>query len=158
VLGRTATWSGEGGGLFAYGTLRFPETLRALLGRVPSASQATLTGWRAAALAGRSYPGLVPANSEVGGVVLDGLTAEEIRIIDAYEPDLYELRRVCVSDGRTVWAYVWNDAASVLASDWSTTQFAREQLAPFAVECRRWRDAYGSRGDLRIMSPERGVL
>jgi gamma-glutamylcyclotransferase (GGCT)/AIG2-like uncharacterized protein YtfP len=162
VADRAATWIGQGGGLFAYGTLRFPQTLRALLCRVPSTSEAIVTGWRAAALAGRSYPGLVSADSQVAGVVLDGLTAEEICVIDDYESDPYGLRRVCVNDGRTVWAYVWTDAASVLASDWSATRFAREHLGAFALECHRWRDAYrhrdgGAPANLQAYPPKRAL-
>ena len=39
--------------LFAYGTLRFPDVLTALLGRVPEQAPAAVDGWRVAALDGR---------------------------------------------------------------------------------------------------------
>ncbi|WP_250292550.1 gamma-glutamylcyclotransferase, partial [Frankia sp. CiP1_Cm_nod1] len=45
--------------LFVYGTLCFPEVARALLGRLPCSRPAAAAGWRAAALPGRAYPGLV---------------------------------------------------------------------------------------------------
>lgn len=45
--------------LFVYGTLRFDVVLEALLGRVPACTRASAPGWRAAALEGRVYPGLV---------------------------------------------------------------------------------------------------
>ena len=38
------------GALFAYGTLRFPEVLRELLGRVPELTEGTVADWRVAAL------------------------------------------------------------------------------------------------------------
>jgi gamma-glutamylcyclotransferase (GGCT)/AIG2-like uncharacterized protein YtfP len=75
--------------LFVYGTLQFPDVLRVLLGRVPPAQPATATGWRAAALAGRSYPGLVAGTGTgtgtVSGLVLAGLASAEVQTLDAFE-------------------------------------------------------------------------
>jgi gamma-glutamylcyclotransferase (GGCT)/AIG2-like uncharacterized protein YtfP len=92
--GRAAMLIAQRGDLFVYGTLQFPEVLRALLGRIPDSSATTLDGWRAAALARRTYPGLVPANATVGGTLLTGLTAEELQVLDEYESGPYDLRKL----------------------------------------------------------------
>ncbi len=42
--------------LFAYGSLRFPEVLEVLLGRVPSTKPAEAEGWRVIPLPGLVYP------------------------------------------------------------------------------------------------------
>lgn len=81
--------------LFTYGTLLFPEVLRALLGRVPQSQSASAAGWRVAALANRSYPGLVEAPGEIShGRLLTGLSSDEWRLLDNFEDRRYELRRI----------------------------------------------------------------
>ena len=63
------------GALFAYGTLRFPEVLRELLGRVPELTEGTVADWRVAALTDRTYPGLIRApGATAAGVLITGLT------------------------------------------------------------------------------------
>lgn len=128
--------------LFAYGTLRFPDVLRALLGRVPHHSPGIVPGWRVAALAGRIYPVLVPGDGAAGGVLISGLTAEEWRVLDAYEDDFYALERLTLVDGRTGWTYLTRDPATALPADWSPGEFTTRHLTEFAVECRAWRSAY----------------
>ncbi|MGW5218250.1 gamma-glutamylcyclotransferase family protein [Nocardia sp. NPDC004085] len=137
--GRLARLFGPDHALFVYGTLQFPEVLTALLGRVPSLEPAELTGWRAATLPRRLYPGLVSAaHGRARGAVLSGLTATEWAILDAFEDDEYDLRRVRV-DGRKapVWTYVWTVAAD--PADWERDRFAAEHLAGFTARSARWR-------------------
>lgn len=124
--------------LFVYGTLRFPPVLQALLGRVPALSDAELPGWRAAALPGRTYPGLVPG-AGARGVVLDGLTEEEWAVLDAFEGSGYIRSEVVLADGRTAWTYIWLDTEGVLASDWAAADFARTELSAYVEGCRAWR-------------------
>ncbi|MGW0867032.1 gamma-glutamylcyclotransferase family protein [Streptomyces sp. NPDC002611] len=82
--------------LFCYGTLRFDAVLEALLGRIPARIPASLPGWRAAALEGRVYPGLVVSapNDTVDGIVLTDLNSREWKILDAFEDVRYELSTV----------------------------------------------------------------
>ena len=127
--------------LFAYGTLRFPDVLEALLGRVPEHSPAIAPGWRVAALDGRVYPVLVPGDGAAGGVLISGLTTEEWRVIDAYEDDFYELERLTLVDGRPGWAYLTRDRTAALPVDWSPGDFTTRHLGAFAGECRAWRSA-----------------
>jgi len=136
--GRAAMLIAQRGDLFVYGTLQFPEVLGILLGRTPDSSPMALKGWRAAALARRTYPGLVPANATVPGMLLTGLRAEELEVLDEYESGPYELRKLSLTDGRPAWSYVWTDATSVLASDWSADEFAAGHLPGFVVQVRAW--------------------
>jgi gamma-glutamylcyclotransferase (GGCT)/AIG2-like uncharacterized protein YtfP len=136
--GRAARMIAQRGDLFAYGTLQFPEVLRALLGRMPDRSPVTLDGWRAAALARRPYPGLVPADATAAGTLLTGLSAEELEVLDEYESGPYDLRELSLADGRSAWTYVWTDATSVLASDWSADEFAAAHLSGFVDRVGAW--------------------
>ncbi|MEV0027635.1 gamma-glutamylcyclotransferase family protein [Nocardia sp. NPDC050793] len=161
--GRLAWVSAAEHALFVYGTLQFPEVLRELLGRCPELSPAELTGWRAAALPGRVYPGLVPdGRATVRGVLLSGLSAGEWAVLDAFEDDEYDLRTVlfdgervdtggpdplrvhpessrggaCVAPG-AVWTYVWT--AEATSAEWRADAFAAEHLSAFALRCAGWR-------------------
>ncbi|WP_218019435.1 gamma-glutamylcyclotransferase family protein [Nocardia arthritidis] len=135
-LGRLSGWDDA---LFVYGTLQFPEVLETLLGRVPPSEPAELAGWRAAALPGRIYPGLVAAShARTRGVVLSGLAAAEWTVLDAFEDDEYDLRRVRIGHRNApVWTYVWTVAAD--SADWQRDRFAAEHLALFAARSARWR-------------------
>jgi gamma-glutamylcyclotransferase (GGCT)/AIG2-like uncharacterized protein YtfP len=129
--------------LFAYGTLRFPAVLTALLGRVPEHTPGIVDGWRVAALERRIYPVLVPGEGRAAGTFLTGLTATEWRVIDAYEDDFYALEPLTLVDGREGWAYLTRDHPEALAVDWSPGDFTARHLSGFSGACREWRRAYG---------------
>jgi gamma-glutamylcyclotransferase (GGCT)/AIG2-like uncharacterized protein YtfP len=123
--------------LFVYGTLQFPEVLHALLGRVPPMRPAVLPGWRAAALPGRVYPGLVAAPAkEVPGCILADLRPAELTILDAFEGDAYDRITVTLADGRPAAAYRWLDPDDVEASDWDPAAFAAEWLTSYVERLR----------------------
>ncbi|RJO69459.1 gamma-glutamylcyclotransferase [Nocardia panacis] len=117
--------------LFAYGTLRFPQVLTGLLGRHPAATPVSAPGWRAAELPGRVYPGLVPdADATTSGILLTDLTADEWRVLDAFEDAEYVLRTVPVTPGdRLASAYVWT--AEYSETTWRAEEFAATRLAAF---------------------------
>jgi gamma-glutamylcyclotransferase (GGCT)/AIG2-like uncharacterized protein YtfP len=135
---RAGSLIAERGDLFVYGTLQFPDVLRVLLGRIPDSSAAALPGWRAAALARRTYPGLVPAVATVDGMLLAGLRPDEVELLDEYESGPYDLRKLTLDDGRAAWAYVWTDPGAVQMADWSAAGFASEYLPGFVTQCRAW--------------------
>ncbi|MFH8371610.1 GNAT family N-acetyltransferase [Streptomyces sp. NPDC018031] len=123
------------GELFAYGSLQFPEVLRPLLGRVPESRPAALPGWRAAELADRLYPGLVPAAGDSApGRLLTGLTVRERELLDAFEDDEYHLRRLPLAGGRAAWTYVWR-CGDVRDGTWSADAFRARHLADFTARC-----------------------
>ncbi|MEV6334762.1 gamma-glutamylcyclotransferase family protein [Nocardia vinacea] len=128
----------NGDRLFVYGTLQFPEVLIELIGRCPELLAAELIGWRAAALPGRVYPGLVPAASGIArGAVLSGLDAGEWAVLDAFEDDEYQLRRVQPDPVASAWTYVWT--SEVERDNWYAERFAAEHLGAFVARCAKWR-------------------
>ncbi len=129
----------EPGALFAYGTLRFPDVLAALLGRVPDRTPGAVEGWRVAALPGCVYPVLVPGGGTAEGVLITGLTGDDWLVLDAYEDEFYDLRPLTLVDGRWGWTYLTDDAAIALPSDWSPGYFGEVHLAGFAGRCADWR-------------------
>jgi|GEM_PF-481941 len=125
-------------GLFVYGTLRFPEVLAVLLGRVPRLEPARAPGWRVRALSGVVYPGLVPDPAcTADGTLILGLSEAEQRLLDAFEGDLYERRRLALEDGRHGWAYIWRGRTE--PRDWDLAGFAERHLAAYVDGCRIWR-------------------
>jgi gamma-glutamylcyclotransferase (GGCT)/AIG2-like uncharacterized protein YtfP len=117
----------------------FPEVLKVLLDRVPKRLPATVTGWRVAALPDRVYPGLVPAKRTVKGLILDDLTPQEWRLLDAFEDEVYELQRVELADGHHGWAYVCDADAQVHTHDWDPEEFVAQHLARYVDNCVAWR-------------------
>jgi gamma-glutamylcyclotransferase (GGCT)/AIG2-like uncharacterized protein YtfP len=81
--------------LFFYGTLMDSEVRERVLGRDVPHSAITLAevaGFRRVFVAGRTYPMLVPhAGCTVDGLVVDGLTEDELRRLVRYEGPEYQL-------------------------------------------------------------------
>ena len=79
--------------LFAYGTLRDPELLAAVLGRPLRAGTmhpARAPGFRAVHYPGRVYPALIRAPGQAAeGLLLTGLSPFERDLLDAYEGEEY---------------------------------------------------------------------
>lgn len=126
--------------LFVYGTLLFPDVLVALVDRVPDRTPATAAGWRAAALLGHAYPGLVTAaGCTADGLLLTGLTLREWRVIDTFENGGYDLTELTLADGRRAWTYACTQDVVALPDDWSAERFAAHHLAEFVDRCQAWR-------------------
>lgn len=129
--------------LFTYGTLMFPDVLTALLDRLPAQQPVSTRGWRAAALTGRVYPGLVAATGGTAeGQLVHDLSGEEWRLLDHFEDNTYELRPVALDDGRAGWAYVWPAEYDVDEQMWDARQFVRDHLSVYAARCQGWRCEY----------------
>lgn len=128
--------------LFVYGSLSFPPVLEVLLGRVPKQEQAQLSGWRAAALRDRVFPGLTPASRQVGGLLLQALTPAERGMIDAFEGRFYDLVTVHLDDGRAAVTYTCADASLVCETDWDRESFGRRHLDAYVSMCTRWRTGF----------------
>jgi gamma-glutamylcyclotransferase (GGCT)/AIG2-like uncharacterized protein YtfP len=124
--------------LFCYGTLRFSAVLEALLGRIPARVPASLPGWRAAALEGRVYPGLVISapDGAADGIVLTDLRSREWKILDAFEDARYELQAVTLSSGTRGWTYVWAHG-EVRPENWDAVEFEALHLPEYAARCAR---------------------
>jgi len=142
------------GALFAYGTLRFPEVLRELLGRTPELTEGTVADWRVAVLTDRTYPGLIRApGATAAGVLITGLTPGEWQLLDRYEDDDYGIEQLVLTDQRNATTYVWRNESEAAAHDWSAPDFARQHLADFALRCRAWRERYDAGLSWRVTDP-----
>jgi hypothetical protein len=124
--------------LFCYGTLRFGDVLKALLGRIPKRVPASAPGYRAAALQGRVYPGLIVCalGGSAPGVALTDLSGDEWRILDAFEDPRYELLEVVLATGGLGLAYIW-PGGDVRTEDWDAAEFEEHHLAAYAARCAR---------------------
>jgi len=143
--------------LFVYGSLQFAQVLRVLLGRVPGHSPVEAYGWRAAALPGVEYPGLVTAHpmNKISGVVLGGLEPGEWEVLDAYEDPVYELTLLTLADGQQAWTYTCAESTSILDTDWSVGSFADHYLSGYLTRCAVWRQQYTLSAGLRARRPAR---
>lgn len=138
----TSKTSDRSDALFVYGTLQFPEVLSVLIDRVPGLEPAAVEGWRAAALRGRVYPGLVSAETTASGYLLTGLTPREWQVLDAFEDPVYELVRVDLADGRHGWAYAWDETTDVAPENWSPEHFKAHHLPTYVQRRAAWRRYY----------------
>lgn len=128
---------------FVYGTLMNKDILSRLL---PGASfalqEAQLRGYRRYKLRNRRYPAIRPCPSEesgsVNGLLVDGLSAQDLAKLHDYEGDEYQYQSVTVktSDGHDVETscYVWREELeSELLKDDTDWDFYRfSQLDPQA--------------------------
>jgi gamma-glutamylcyclotransferase (GGCT)/AIG2-like uncharacterized protein YtfP len=128
--------------LFVYGSLQFPEVLFTLIDRVPDHEPAAAEGWRVVTLPDRVYPGLIPGPKTARGHLLTGLTADEWRVLDAFEDPVYELKRIDLADSRHGWAYACNPDAKVGKDDWSAEDFEARHLPAYIERCAAWRRRY----------------
>lgn len=132
----------RGGRLFAYGSLRFPEVVSSLLGRVPQHEPDSAPGWRAAEVPDEVFPALVAGSGTVPGLLLDGLSPREWEVLDAFEGPFYEARPIELASGRSEWTYVCADPSRVGPGDWSPERFARTHLAEYVRDCADWRQEF----------------
>jgi gamma-glutamylcyclotransferase (GGCT)/AIG2-like uncharacterized protein YtfP len=140
--GRLDRQSVVAGDLFVYGSLRCPEVLEVLLGRVPQGRPATATGWRAAKLMHQIYPGLTPAEGTAEGIVISDLSEAEWQMLNTFEDPIYDLRRLELSNADSAWAYVCSDGTPVSDDNWDIDQFISTQMEAYVTRCRIWRKAY----------------
>jgi gamma-glutamylcyclotransferase (GGCT)/AIG2-like uncharacterized protein YtfP len=141
--------------LFAYGTLLFPEVLRAVAGRALPSRVATLPGFARWRLIGEIFPAVVAAAEQdrVSGVLYVGLDSDEWRRLDEFEGELYERRAVTVgvvgaestsvapvagasfAATRPAFTYVLRDGwrHRLAAAPWDPEAFARDHLDAFAA-------------------------
>lgn len=139
--------SSDATALFVYGTLQFDAVLEALLGRIPKRATASAPGWRAAALEGRVYPGLVASPGYAApGLRLTDLSRREWGILDAFEDDRYDLREVDLTSGGRGLAYVWPDG-DVRGENWDAEQFKALHLQEYAARCARIAPALAAQAD-----------
>ncbi|MBN2806068.1 MAG: gamma-glutamylcyclotransferase [Prolixibacteraceae bacterium] len=128
--------------LFVYGTLLFPEVVKKLIGKHVT-QKAVLDNYRRIEIIERGqrlpYPALLPlAGARTEGMLLSGLTAQELLLLDEYEGEEYERTEVSVlTDTGTckAWCYVWKaNHLAVSGEDWDPEHFAANALSAWLQE------------------------
>ena len=144
--------------LFAYGTLRDPDILSALLGRsLPAADSvaASAPGFRAVHFPQRVYPALLAApDGQAQGLLLYGLAPAERALLDAFEGDEYrrgDLAVLTASGEVAAQAYFATMTIPADAEPWTLSDWTR--LHKPAVLAGERQTATALRGRLSAQGP-----
>jgi len=120
--------------LFVYGTLQFPAVFRVVSGRSVPGEPAKLPGYARYQVRGERYPGIVPgADSTVDGILLRGITDDDLARLDRFEGDFYRRERVEVmARGAALhaWCYVVapRQRNRLVDAPWDMQAFAENHL------------------------------
>lgn len=127
--------------IFCYGTLLFPEVMRAVTGGEFASIPATASGWARYRVRGEVFPALVPeAGARTPGAVFSGLDARSLAALDAFEGPLYARRILDLecADGARVEAHAWVLAAGceaeVTRESWDPEAFACGELRAYLAQ------------------------
>lgn len=116
--------------LFAYGTLRDPELLAAVLGRPCIGLTAAAPGFATVHYPGRIYPALVRRpGAAAAGTILPDLTPFELHLLDAFEGAEYrrEIIPVMIEEElHEAFAYLPAIAVPADAADWTLSSWQSE--------------------------------
>lgn len=128
--------------IFAYGTLELAEIVRALLGRLPAHRPARLAGFTRGLLLGQPYPGITERTGAfTTGVLYEGISSRELRLLDRFESRIYERRAVRVRCGgaRAVLAETYvvtpRQRHRITTRVWDAATFAERYLAEYEPHC-----------------------
>ena len=128
--------------LFVYGTLEIPEIVTALIGREPAAERARLPGFARGLVHGRPYPAIRDQpGAETSGILYEGVTGRELRLLDRFEGTLYERRRVRVRSGAgerlaaETYVVKRRHRHVISARPWDAERFARRYLDEYVAHC-----------------------
>jgi gamma-glutamylcyclotransferase (GGCT)/AIG2-like uncharacterized protein YtfP len=119
--------------IFIYGSLMFPQVWEKVVrGRYRSAP-AVVAGHARHAIIGETYPGMVAAPGEsVSGVVVFGVSAGDMALLDAFEGSDYRranvLARLESGEGMTVGTYLWLDPARLADAPWLPETFQLQRF------------------------------
>lgn len=93
--------------LFFYGSLRYAPLLDVVLGRSAAGVSDSLADHAVMAVEDAPYPVIVPrAGAVAEGVLLEGVTSDDVALLDYYEGGFdYDLRAVTLASGTTAQVY-----------------------------------------------------
>lgn len=135
--------------VFVYGTLMYPEVLRALIKRVPEHQKAIIHGFQRYGIRGQVFPAIIHSSSQaaVQGILLYRLTPDEMDVFDEFEGDEYYKVSVeampLVEDNAApsnASVYVWQDSlrSLLLESPWDPEAFREKHLQPYVGMCEQF--------------------
>lgn len=135
--------------LFNFGTMRDRQILELVLGHAAEDTQdAKLTGYRTARVKGKPYPALIKTDddSDVSGLLVGGLSPEDLKRIEYYEEGLYGIKVLSVTTkGKTVKAKVYADYKDLPVlkdKDWNFETFLKEEKPDYIKEVEEWMSGY----------------
>jgi gamma-glutamylcyclotransferase (GGCT)/AIG2-like uncharacterized protein YtfP len=126
--------------LFAYGTLRVPSIVQAVLGHVPASTRCVLQDYFRGTIHGEVYPGITPRlGQRVSGVIYSLSNPKDLLLLDEYEGALYERTNVTVeAEGKRLKAQTYVVRSSHLGElteeTWSLPRFLREHAHRFRAD------------------------
>lgn len=122
--------------LFVYGTLKYPEIVFALTGKVTDYSDVTLNGYKIVSLKNKPYPGLViSSDNAVVGKLID-INEESYAVISAWEDIEYtpiEVTANVGSDQVRAITFLHTVKAEQLSKDWNEEYFRNKHLKDYAL-------------------------
>jgi gamma-glutamylcyclotransferase (GGCT)/AIG2-like uncharacterized protein YtfP len=122
--------------VFVYGTLMAPQVLKVLLSRVPDMLvPAVLPNYRRHPVKDNVFPGIIPCSrgSATKGLLLQGLSENELKILDWFEGDEYvrrEVKVMCDLIPHETQCYIWSNPVTDLdhGREWDYDDFLETKL------------------------------
>eukprot|EP00543_Licmophora_paradoxa_P000375 CAMPEP_0202442968 /NCGR_PEP_ID=MMETSP1360-20130828/2322_1 /ASSEMBLY_ACC=CAM_ASM_000848 /TAXON_ID=515479 /ORGANISM="Licmophora paradoxa, Strain CCMP2313" /LENGTH=161 /DNA_ID=CAMNT_0049058507 /DNA_START=75 /DNA_END=560 /DNA_ORIENTATION=+ len=126
--------------LFVYGTLMSPRVLKILIGRVPGILQPVVLNHHCRhPVIDEVFPGMIPGVGSTTGVLLQGLSPNELTVLDWFEGDEYTRKDVEVqkilSDELaprkfSTQCYIWANGITELdqSCEWDYKTFEKTKL------------------------------
>lgn len=135
------------GHLFTYGSLMFPELLTAITGDHYQHIDAVLLEYSRFQLKNAKYPGIIAsdASSQTCGRLYWRLKPRALELLDAFEGNLYERKRLQVqcANGLTAEAFVYvvspHKSALLSRQTWEPERFRQRHLKNDIAVCRQQR-------------------
>lgn len=131
---------------FVYGTLMYPEVLKALIERVPRMEPAVIQGYQRYRIRDQVFPGTIRSSApgaQLQGLVLFDLQPAELEVLDEFEGEEYfkEEVQAQLEGGATCTTivYLWQDRLRpVLYGEWDPHEFREQRLGAYEVMCRQF--------------------
>ena len=104
----------ENENLFVYGTLKYFETQKEVIGRAIRGVKERLEGYTESEIEieGEKYPIIIPhKTNSIDGFVLS-VSPKELGLIDEYETNVYRRIEVALRSGLKTWVYVKSEDGS----------------------------------------------
>ncbi len=119
--------------IFVYGTLKSPEIVKKLTGKLFKTSPAVLKGYKRYCVKECDYPAVIQQNdAETIGLVLENIDDLSLDIISFYEGDEYEKMQLTVNmNGKStdVLTFVWVNGNELLdKKKWNLQKFEKTSL------------------------------
>jgi gamma-glutamylcyclotransferase (GGCT)/AIG2-like uncharacterized protein YtfP len=95
-----------------------------------SSRRVRVDGWQRYVIPGEDYPGaVVSAGSSMEAILWEGVDAEDLARLDAFEGDQYERVPVIIGPAaRPAWIYAWRGARPLASTLWDPDVFAQREV------------------------------